>query len=708
MNDQTPEKNRDQTTGIDAGGSWEDVARRTAPQNIKLPKEFSALRLKNGVRLRIYDIDRLLNRSSTVTYRFRWANGVDSSTTAGLDAGFARSTIIGAIDAPGKDDQESTLFISDATYANGYYYCTGVDSLGNESTDYVTSSLFTSDILDYAVPGDVTHFSCSESGEEANGTTYSAISYSMQAPIPLGSFAGVQFYLEDYPNIGQISAWTYHHFYGIGGASIVGKELYAPGRRVGVGTVSTSAGSAIVTGTGTNFLNQCKAGDQVEILGTRGTILSVDSATQITMPGTWPGNLTLTTQAFYLIALVTVYAVSVSKGGTERGDVTNSPKVTMLFDAELSPPSAPTLAATILGNNILLTITPLIGTQLDHYIIYRGTGAGVALSACTAIKSLSADTNNTSGALQFVDTSFTTYQREQGQVFSYYATAVNVRGGEGSASTRVEAAARLNAPADGAPTIPAGSLAQNLLFNSFIFGTPGLEIKVTEASQDTYSGAAPAGFARWGNITTSTVTKPDFQSQTEAEIFAPGATFYHGIVQSIGAWQAAAGSTRIDKGRNMMLSFYARSGSATLPNGSLTMEIYMYNGATLVGRYQTKRRNSSTDVYDDYSEIVLGTAGKYGHEVAGSALSTTQSLIYALFSPQTIPATVDTIEVRILHQNTSNAIDIYITKAMLCFGEDLAAWTPLLSTSLFPNAGGPIPGPPPDREGLDRGGIRVP
>lgn len=51
----------------------------------------------------------------------------------------------------------------------------------------------------------------------------------------------------------------------------------------GVGTAATAAATAIVTGTGTAFTSQFLAGDKIKIGVVTGTILTVDSATQITL-----------------------------------------------------------------------------------------------------------------------------------------------------------------------------------------------------------------------------------------------------------------------------------------------------------------------------------------------------------------------------------------------------------------------------------------
>lgn len=707
--------NADETQGTNDPLDWSpyNAADRIAWRllvRVQPPKDFKVER--QGALLRLVVIDRgkfdsQMTPSGADHYAFYWAETVDISSANTIDAGYARSTKVADVQRTFIEDRAITTELNDPKYQNGYFYVVGANAIGDRSR-YLFSGQQSNVVLDETIPANVDHFQASESGRPMNGTVVSAISFSYRAPLSK-SFAGVQFFLEHYPNHGQVTEFVSDRFTSPG--SMSASDFFAiPCRRKGVGTINLTNGLASVTGVGTSFLIQFFPGDAVEIFSDQqGIVQTVTDNTTMTLTVNWAGT-TVVAQADYTsLGLVNIYAVALSKAGT-HGDYLTAPKVSVLFDAELSPPIAPTLTAVSIGNGIRIALTPPPGTQLKHGLIYKGKGAGLAITDALmkTMNPIPVDVNNPTGLFQFDDFDFTTYEKENGQIYSYYASYVNLRGTEGTATARVEASPRLDTPGDNGPTQAAGAVTTNLLYNSYIYGTPGNVVAVADASQLTYSGAIPAGAHAWDGLAAGTgATAPVHQNNTEVKLPAPTATNnWCQFSERIDAWDhGTVANRRIDKGRNITIALYVFS-SGTSPNGSLTLTIAMMNAGSDVGYFATKRR-ISTDAFD-YTEITRGTAGLYGRTVNGSDLTSTPTLVFCTFSPQTIPATVDQIELRILHWDTSNANHIIVTKVMLNYGDQWGLWTPEQPKLPFPPPGGTIPHAFPDRDGTRTGRVQIP
>lgn len=684
------------------GGVTNDFVRRGALAPLP-PKDFQVKREGVGVRLSIVERDKLADRSGTITYVVAAASDVDTTTQVGLDAGAARAEQCGSITAPGTLDTPATQFLTDSRYQTGVFFCWGVDAAGTRSTEYRWSQALSGEILDSTIPGDFTHFDVSESGEElAPGVISSMLTVTARAPTPLGSCAGLQLYYGDYTRLGTTEEGDFRRYTGAAGGTISFKTPLALVRRAGTGTINLTAGSAAVTVTGGTLLSEVQAGDQLEIFGLRVTFNQPTNNTTVTLAVPWSASAPAGAfTGWKIIPFVRVIGVSISKGGTRRTDIENAPFKRVLLDGDISAPVAPTiLAATSLGNAIRIDAQQPIGTALDRLHLWKAKGFGILFSQCVEIDSIPINTalaGASSGILQFVDEKFTTYEREQGQAFSYYLTVTNLRGDPSPPSDVANAQCRLDTPGDNGPTQSGGAVAENLLFNSYIYGTAGNTVSTADASQDTYQGAAPAGSYRWGG--NSTATLPGHQNNTEALLPAPGAGGFCQLAQRVDGWDhATVANRRVDKGRNLTLSLYLLSTSATPPNGSIKLQIAMQNAAgSDIGYYSPKLR-TSTDAF-------AYTASPGIYQIAGSLLTQYPQIIFCTFSPQTIPAAVDHIEVRVTHSDTNNGNNLIVTKVMLNYGDQWGQWTPKMGTNPFPPPGGVIPpaGSYPDRDGTRRG-----
>ncbi|GEM_PF-2265269 len=664
----------------DSGGSFREdatsdlIVRSSSRPGILPPKSFRVEKAQNG--LRFYAADRGKQAtedgrlSSSVRYRVRWAELVDTSDSDKIDAGFARSIIIGTIEGTGKEGIEASCFVIDPKYGSGYYYCTGVDSAGNEGTEYSTPQNATNQILDGAIPDDVTHPQISESGAVHDDVVFSELSISCVAPFS-ASFAGVQLFFVHYPTLSAIQEGYFHPYTSSPGGPIRFKVDYPVARRAGEGTLTITNGSAAVTGSG--FLTQARAGDLVEAFGVRGTIQSVNSDTSITLTANWSGKSLVASTEYAFIGLVDIYLVAVSKAGTHRFDWTNSPMKSVLMDGDLSAPNSPSIAATSQGNDVRIDLTPVIGTKIDHYVIYRGTGAGLAFSACSPLKTIAADTNNTTGLLQWIDSDFTLYEREQGQVFTYYATAVNTGNQESAPSAEVEAACRLDAPGDNGPLVPARELPKNLLWNGMLSGTGS--VSTADATQDngmgaTVTGAAfppPVGFYRWNGSTTGVGSAPGFQNTTEVVLAMTGAgAGVSNLEQQIDAWgHATASHRRVPRGKMVCFQCKVRT-SGGPPNGILYMDILEMNGGALVANSLLRQRLSDDTI--DFSATQLS--------VNGSEIVTDPQIVFGIFQLGS-DASVTNLLCRIHYDVTNwNGVNVFITEVMLALADTLTPYTP--------------------------------
>lgn len=667
-----------------------------------LPKDFKVEQVGAAIRLRVTDRNRAIARSGSVSYSIGWANSVDTTTTAGLDAGAARCEFFPSLPAPGIEDRDVTLFLQDTRYQTGVFYCFGVDRDGTRSKSYLWTSALTNVITDLSIPGDGKHLQISENGEGNGDSTVSVMAVSIQAPNPLGSLDLFQLYFKNYPSLGDFEEGDSARYTGAAGGTIQFQARNAVGRRKGTGTITGIAG-AVISGTGTRFTHEVNVGGLFEALGVQGIVQSLTD-TAITLTSAWTGKAIVSFTDFYLYPLVTVYCVSVSKGGTRRTDIENAPSVSLVLDGNDSAPNAPTFTANPVGNAIRLDITPVIGTRVEHYNVYRGTGSGLAFTACALIGSVKHDPTNILGTIPYSDENFTLFQREQQQVFSYFVTSV-MRATtplESAASAEVDGACRLDSPADGGAPMPARFPAASLTWNNMFSGTPG-PVLLADGVQDTQMNLVrPAGFNRWVGSASGGGSTPGFQNGTEVILAMAGGIGSAGssiLTQKIGGWDGANG--RVPKGKMVTVQFKVYHTPGTV-NGSLQVQAAHYNGVPIVGLAFLRRR-LSTDVLDYTSTNLV---------IPGSEIIATPQIYWGAFLLRDNVPTTE-IELQIAYVTTSySGVNLVITEPMLSLGDGLPYWSaPIDPNTLYGPPGVAATVPPGrfvDRDGSVRDWIPLP
>jgi len=661
-----------------------------------LPAEFKAVPEGSGVRLVIKDVDPLAHRSSTVRYIFGHAREADLSSTAGRRAAAERAELCGRADAPRKKGDVATDYIADARYQTGVFFCWAVDIVGNRSHEFLWSPLIIGGVVDAAIPGDVTRPQASESGRVISpGVVASQVSVSCVAPNPLGSFDRVQLYYEHYSEVGVIVAGASKVHTGEPGGTLQFQVDLAP-FRTGQGQLTLTPGSKLISVAGGSLERQLRGGDWIEALDARGEVDFVTDNTTAWLKNDWAGESIVAHLGFRILPLVRLYFVSVSKASTRRPDIANAPFREVLLDALVSPPIAPTLTAASIGNGIRLLMVPVPGTDIERHTIWRAEGAGVPWGdpAWAPVQPFPQERNALTALIQYDDFDFTAYHREQGQVFCYAAVATNDRGESGPPSPIIEESPRLDTPTDSSPI---ASSQQNLLFNSYVHGTPGNTVSLADVSQHAYMGAPPPGHENWGTTVTGGATPAGHANETEVTLQCGlGVGGSCTLFQRIGAWDnAVLGARRIDKGRNLTLAVYART-TGGAPDGTFELAIVMLAGGVQVGLYNVKTRLSD-DTFDDTAATRV---------FPGSDMVTEHQVYFATFVPKTIPATVEKIEVRIRLNNTFNGVNVLVKKCALGFGDKVIEWTPQLVGQPFPNPASTPPGEILD-DGSRRGYIRV-
>lgn len=683
----------------------------------KLPKDFKVKREGAALRLIVTDQNRLIARSGTTDYVCGWADGVDTTTTAGLDAGAARCELFPSLHAPGEEDRDTTLYLEDTRYQTGVFYCFAIDRDANRTKEYLWAQPVSGQINDTTLPGEVTHPQISETSEGQGDTTLSVLSISCQAPKPLGSFGYVQPWYKNYPAVGDIKEGDAVRYLGASGGSIQFQARNALGRRKGTGTITATVGSTAIVGVGTAFTREVNNGGVLEILGTLQSIATVTDDTNIVLSANWAGKPVAGSADYYLYPLITVYLVAISKGGTHRTDTENAPSVSLLFDGNDSAPNAPTFTTTPLGSGIRLDITPVIGSRIEFYNIYRGTGSAVAFTSCDRVGTVKHDPNNVSGTIPFTDSLFTIYEKENAQVFSYYVTTVmrSTTPLESAASSRVNGTCRLNGGQDGDPTIPSRDGFKNLLFNGFIGGT-GVNVGGTpnvvddsDASQDAFnndpaiaaSTQAAIGtgasrlraWTRWKYAQTGGATVyPTHANGNEVKMPAPGAGKDIRINLWILAWNTGTQKDKkIKLGGYYTLQVKAYVSGGT-PNGTFYLGIAQYNGGA--SQWAPQRKRLSNDTIDETDKNPKGFAGS----LLAAATATSPVLLYWTFHLDGT-YTTDKIVTTLIHAD-STAGDIYVKEAMLNDGYELAPYTPDMGNiDMSYPTGSNVPGESPDPDG---------
>lgn len=641
----------------------------------------------SGVRCTVVNDGPLGGRlNGAVRYDVYWAETVDISTAIGKAAGFARAVCLApSIPATGVDHTQSSGTFDDPKYAAGYFYCCGVDSYGRRSKPTEPAQVL-SGAADYTIPGDVAHLLISESGEVVNGTVYSTLAVVCSPPADTSNLGGVQLYLKDYLAIGDIQSGYFHRWLGHGRIGF--KVQYpVPRRRSSIAVTLTNASANVTAASG--LLAVAQVGDLFEFRGVRVAIDAVTD-TAITLNSAWTKESVATTD-YAIIATVRVFCVSVSKAGTRRVDIEDAPFVDVLMDGVLSAPVAPSIDAITSGNMIRLELSPPPGTDITEFNIYRGTGTAVAFADCVRKKTIKADPLNAGSLLMWEDTEFTHYEREQAQIFSYYATSVNTRGQESSPSTRDEAAAALDAPGDNSPTNPGRDNQRNLLWNAMCYqGSSGTAavIDVADTDQDAKMGGAspPPGFFRWDREGDG-ISFACFENLTEILLPWNGAGTYEAAIQKHDAWDSTTG--HIPKGALVTVQFKART-SGGAPDGAVRVDIGQYDDADALSGYAFVRTRLSNDTIDETATI---------YDIDPAEFEPDHRMYVAVFRLRGDLETAYIIT-RIYYQNGTGPANVNICEPMLSLGDGLCKWTAeIVDPDVY--YGAPTPGTPDPPPGFD-------
>lgn len=674
----------------------DDPTRFYDPEKARFPRDRSLQLLaplnyyveRYGFGVRIVVVDRAHENTDTpgtsaVEYHIRWAETVDTNTDAGKRAGYTRAILLApAIPAAGREGAPSSAIFDDPKYVEGYFFCTPVAADGTQG-DFVGPVRITSG-AGGTVPADVEHFRCSESGEQDGQGTLSKISYAFEVPDNVENVDKFQFYFKNYPTLNQTSEGEAIARTSGAGGSQTGDIRLPVARRVGVGAI-TALGSAI-SGVGTNFLAMAAPGDFLEAFGVRAEILSVTDATTMTLTGAWSGPTLSGLEDWLIIGSVTIYCVSVGYDGSRRDDTENAPSATVLLDGELSTPNAPSLNAFAIPGSIRLEVTPSSGTQIAQIRIWRGTGSGVSEFSTSIVHVIKADQINGSTPIQWDDSDFTVNEKEDGQTFTYYATAVNVRDQESDYSAAAEANCRLVAGQDVDPSLIGRAGLKQMLYNSFISGTSGNNVDGADTSQDVhfdttvgvdapgspYGGGGAAGFGRfrgytrWHSSATGAAARATHQNGNEVLMPAPGVGNDCYLFQDLDAWDTnRATPTRFCKmkyGGVYVFSVYLKR-SGGVPNGTFRLVVEQNNNGAFLGNALLR--------YRDGSGVLQSVASTYNIDT--TILATTWTRFYGVYTLDTTLSPTREVRFTFTHSD-STAGDIVVCQPMLNEGEELGLW----------------------------------
>lgn len=746
MNDQDPSApaSRDGETSP----LFNDAHDSRMPRNRTLPprgpKTFKIQKAGTGIRVIITDWPHEsieVAGNGAKEFHLYWAELVDQTTVGGIAAGFTRATLLSpAIPASGATSRlnrgrapETTGFYPDPKYQNGYFYCVGVAADGSQSEP--GNPVKVTNGSGGTVPNDVEHFAASESGEKHGLTTLSVVSYSFRIPNEGGPIDRIQFMYLNYPNLGEFQEGESRRVTAARGATQTGKLRFPIGRRIGDGTI-TIAGTA-VTGVGTNFLSVAAAagGDQLEVFGVQARIFAVGSNTSMTLSSAWTGPDVAGAGDWQTIAAVTIYAVSEGLNGARRDDPENSPSVTLDFDGLLSAPIAPTLTLSSLGNAIRAVIEPAAGTELARALLYKAAGSGASFdkTILEMIHAFEIDMSNPAPFFQWDDTDFTIYERENGTVFSYYATVVNVREQESQPSSLEEATCRLDSGKEGSD--PPGKMGlKNLLFNGCFGGTVGNLVSPNDASQyATFGGVTVGtdqpgrpygtvaghggqaagigtyrGFTAWeANDGGSGAggSAPTFENNDEVNFDPPGATKQWYLYQEVEAWDTGLGAAFVKMKKDGVccwaIKIKKKVGGAQ-PDGTIGIYIDLTDNGTFRGEAPKRYRDSASD-------SLLFASGAAAHvNISGATLTDDWTIFYGVFKLDSSLGTVRQCRFNVAWLDGTQG-NVRVKEAMVNDGEERGIFTPDMGDITI---SWPIPGDPAgyigDGDGKRDGEIQVP
>jgi hypothetical protein len=293
-----------------------------------------------------------------------------------------------------------------------------------------------------------------------------------------------------------------------------------------------------------------------------------------------------------------------------------------------------------------------------------------------------------SGILQFEDSKFTAYERDNGQVFTYYCTVSNYRGDQSLPSAAASASARLDSSQDGDPTLPSRDGFKNLLFNGFIGGAgvtvSGVANVVddSDTTQDPFNfqpAIAPSTFAassgtrleawtRWKYHQSGQVTVfPVHINNNEIKLAPPGSSGKQvGIKESLNAWSHATTIDRkLQAGQYVTVQVKVYCDAGVTPNGSFEIQLLQFNGGASRNALLRTRQTDDTMLEAASALIVSGPS-----IAAGTAANPLK--VYATFHLDS--STTDRIETRFLWDSGTTS-NLYIKEAMDNDGIEIAPWT---------------------------------
>lgn len=659
------------------------------------PADFRAEIEGSAIRLVIVDIDHLAMRSSTVSYIVGHVRDPDVSTEAARKSSAGRAEICAPpIVAPRRKGDVATFYLSDSRYQTGAFFCWAVDRDGTRSQRFLWTPKITREIIDTAIPADVSRPQVTESGREASpGVIVSQISVSAVAPSPLGSFDRLQMALKDYHEVGSLVYGESKVHDGQPGGTIQFQFDLSPFRR-GVGLITVTNGDDAVHVTGGLLNKQARPGDVIEVLGTRATVLSVSGNEDLLLSAGWTGQSVVDHDAFQILPLVRFLFLSQNGAGMNRTDVLNAPFQDVLLDALMSPPNAPTLTGSTIGNEVLLQWQQVLGTKIARYRLFRCDGVDTPFTDASRreIDTVEQDPSilNTGTLLQSRDTSFEPIERDRGDVFTYYVVAENDRRQQSAPSNGVALPCSANAPSDVDPVVIGRITLHNKLYNAFFSGTSGGNVLDTDTAQDSCNGTDASnvagkpyggtgasdglgrflGFTRWhGRISAGGGGLPEFLNGDEIRLPQPGAVGeWCDVIQELGAWDnPTPKEVKVGKYSLFVLSVWAMRVGVNVPSGSLEIYLLQMDNDTERGYLPRQYRDT-----DNTLQYYTGSAAKI--VIPGSSLVTTPARFFAVF--KTDPDLGVTKQLRVVFRHVNSLLGhIHIKQPKLEDGEVLTGWT---------------------------------
>ena len=380
-----------------------------------VPTNFIVSIADDRTSIKLSVVDSVYPRNQISEYRFYFAPGElvgwtslstppSSASYQLANSAFGQARFVDSLSAPNKGE---TIQLWTQQYVGkpGFWFCTSVWQDGHES--YPTPAAITptaTGSTDNSLPPDPVGFQVSLSSVQNVTTTLVQVSFSCGIPAPLGSFAGVQIYFNNYQNSGQIEEGPFFALgSGIGGGTLTGSFLLEPDTPTpySTGTVTISNGSPDVVAVGAPQANWLGGWDNRPIwfYGVKNntdqfpslfskTINTVVNNAYLRITDIAP---TYPNQNFVPYAIlpgnvsnvahtVTFFAVAIAQGGNRRADPQNAPQVVFPFGVStaLSMPQQPpfSLIATLQGVTVSLSWTPPIINNLPdpsiaNFNIYR-------------------------------------------------------------------------------------------------------------------------------------------------------------------------------------------------------------------------------------------------------------------------------------------------------------------------------------------------